>query len=181
MATQTTNLGLTKPGYDEAADVVPAVNNNMDTLDSKIGAVPANTSVQAQITSNSQAIGNLANLTTTEKGSLVGAANELRSDIARMGKLLRDESISIDSTNITVTDLDKYTVFVAVLVSNWASGTALGLRDSGGIIRFVGISASSNGLSMSRMILNTTGNVITSISGQLGDAATGLAKIRGIS
>ena len=56
MATQTTNLGLTKPGYDEAADIVPAVNNNMDALDSKIGAVPANTSVQAQITSNSQAI-----------------------------------------------------------------------------------------------------------------------------
>lgn len=81
MATQTSNLGLTKPGYDEAADVVPAVNNNMDTLDAKIGAVPANTSVQAQINSNNQAIGNLAYLTTTEKGSLVGAANELNSSI----------------------------------------------------------------------------------------------------
>lgn len=59
MATQTSNLGLTKPGYDEAADVVPAVNNNMDTLDEKIGAVPANTSVQAQITANAQAIAKL--------------------------------------------------------------------------------------------------------------------------
>jgi len=59
MATQTTNLGLTKPGYDEAADVVPAVNNNMDTLDEKMGAVPANTSVQAQITANAQAIAKL--------------------------------------------------------------------------------------------------------------------------
>ena len=59
MATQTTNLGLTKPGYDEAADVVPAVNNNMDILDEKMGAVPANTSVQAQITANAQAIAKL--------------------------------------------------------------------------------------------------------------------------
>jgi hypothetical protein len=59
MATQTSNLGLTKPGYDEAADVVPAVNNNMDILDEKMGAVPANTSVQAQITANAQAIAKL--------------------------------------------------------------------------------------------------------------------------
>ena len=59
MATQTSNLGLTKPAYDEAADIVPAVNNNMDTLDSKIGPVPANTSVQAQIASNNQAIAKL--------------------------------------------------------------------------------------------------------------------------
>ena len=90
MATQTSNLGLTKPGYDEAADVVPAVNNNMDTLDSKIGAVPANTSVQAQITSNTQAIGNLSNLTTTEKGSLVGAANELNSNITTLNNNVSD-------------------------------------------------------------------------------------------
>ena len=59
MATQTTNLGLTKPGYDEAADIVPAVNNNMDTLDEKIGPVPENTSIQAQITANAQAIAKL--------------------------------------------------------------------------------------------------------------------------
>ena len=59
MATQTTNLGLTKPGYDEAADVVPAVNNNMDTLDQKIGAVPANSSVQGQLDSHTQAIATL--------------------------------------------------------------------------------------------------------------------------
>ena len=60
MATQTTNLGLTKPAYDEAADIVPAVNNNMDTLDSKIGAVPANSSIQGQLDSHSQAIETLS-------------------------------------------------------------------------------------------------------------------------
>lgn len=59
MATQTTNLGLTKPGYDEAADIVPAVNNNMDAIDAVMGAVPPNTSVQAQITANAQAIAKL--------------------------------------------------------------------------------------------------------------------------
>lgn len=60
MATQTSNLGLTKPAYDEAADIVPAVNNNMDTLDSKIGAVPANSSVQGQLDSHTQAIATLS-------------------------------------------------------------------------------------------------------------------------
>ena len=95
MATQTTNLGLTKPGYDEAADVVPAVNNNMDTLDAKIGAVPANSSVQGQLDSHSQAIGNLSNLTTTEKGSLVGAANELNSNLQ---KKIASISFTIPST-----------------------------------------------------------------------------------
>lgn len=59
MATQTSNLGLTKPGYDEAADIVPAVNNNMDAIDAVMGAVPPNTSVQAQITANAQAIAKL--------------------------------------------------------------------------------------------------------------------------
>ena len=71
MATQTTNLGLTKPGYDEAADIVPAVNNNMDTLDAKIGAVPANSSVQGQLDSHTQAIEaldeNLTNARTIRK------------------------------------------------------------------------------------------------------------------
>ena len=104
MATQTTNLGLTKPGYDEAADVVPAVNNNMDTLDSKIGAVPANSSVQGQLDSHTQAIGNLSNLTTTEKGSLVGAANELNSKIQNMFENRNYSKEGITFTDCTYVD-----------------------------------------------------------------------------
>ena len=48
MATQTTNLHLTKPDYTDAADIA-VINTNMDTLDAKVGAV-GNTSLQAQVT-----------------------------------------------------------------------------------------------------------------------------------
>lgn len=58
MAGSTTNLGLTKPTYSEDADIV-VINTNMDTLDSKIGAV-GSTSLQAQITSANEAISNNA-------------------------------------------------------------------------------------------------------------------------
>ena len=54
MATSTTNLGLTKPaGTDKIR--IAQINGNMDILDEKIGAV-GNTSLQAQVTSQNQAI-----------------------------------------------------------------------------------------------------------------------------
>ena len=54
MATSTTNLGLTKPaGTDKIR--IAQINGNMDILDEKIGAV-GNTSLQAQLTSQNQAI-----------------------------------------------------------------------------------------------------------------------------
>ena len=56
MATSTTNLGLTKPaGTDKIR--IAQINGNMDILDDKIGAV-GNTSLQAQITSQNEAIAN---------------------------------------------------------------------------------------------------------------------------
>ena len=71
-------------------------------------------------------------------------------------------------------------MFVAVLQSSWESGSVVGIRDAGGIIRFVGISNSSNGLVMTRLILNTTGDVINSVSGQLGTAVSGITRLTGI-
>ena len=59
MATSTTNLGLTKPaGTDKIR--IAQINGNMDILDEKIGAV-GNTSLQAQVTSQNQAIANVQN------------------------------------------------------------------------------------------------------------------------
>ena len=56
MATSTTNLGLTKPaGTDKIR--IAQINGNMDILDEKIGAV-GNTSLQAQVTSQNEAIAN---------------------------------------------------------------------------------------------------------------------------
>lgn len=60
MATSTTNLGLTKPaGTDKIR--IAQINGNMDILDDKIGAV-GNTSLQAQITSQNQAIATIGAL-----------------------------------------------------------------------------------------------------------------------
>ena len=74
MATQTPNIGLTKQAQNEY-NHNPVLNSNWDIVDSKMGQVPAGKSVQEQI-------GDLSDLTTTDKSSLVGAANELNSNIA---------------------------------------------------------------------------------------------------
>ena len=57
MATSTTNLGLIKPdGTDKIR--IAQINQNMDTLDTKIGAV-GNTDLQAQVSANNAAIATL--------------------------------------------------------------------------------------------------------------------------
>ena len=57
MATSTTNLGLIKPdGTDKIR--IAQINQNMDTLDSKIGAV-GNTDLQSQVSANNAAISTL--------------------------------------------------------------------------------------------------------------------------
>ena len=48
-ATLTPNIGLKKPDREDYVSVVSDINDNMDTLDSKIGAVPQNKTVQGQI------------------------------------------------------------------------------------------------------------------------------------
>lgn len=49
MSTSTTNLGLIKPARGEKINI-DDINGNSDTLDARIGPVPSNTSLQAQIT-----------------------------------------------------------------------------------------------------------------------------------
>jgi len=56
MAT-TPNIGLHKPARTDLVSVVTDINNNMGTLDSKIGAVPAGHDVEEQITTLSDQIG----------------------------------------------------------------------------------------------------------------------------
>lgn len=148
MATQTSNLGLTKPGYDEAADIVPAVNNNMDTLDAKMGAVPANSSVQGQLDSHSQAIGNLANLTTTEKGSLVGAANELNS---KFGNLMNTNTVTKTTSsaadfNVTADDVPANAFICEVFFKDTSNNTTYYGFVFGqyGISRYVKVFKSTN-------------------------------------
>lgn len=76
MATSTTNLGLTKPaGTDKIR--IAQINGNMDILDEKIGAV-GNTSLQAQITSQNEAIANVQN----GLANIVGNTNTTGSTLA---------------------------------------------------------------------------------------------------
>ena len=48
MATQTTNIGLTKPSYTESVNIA-VLNNNMDKIDSKIGNIPENETIKEAI------------------------------------------------------------------------------------------------------------------------------------
>ena len=48
-ATQTTNLGLNKPDRQDLVSVVTDINDNMDTLDGAIGALPTGRTLQGQI------------------------------------------------------------------------------------------------------------------------------------
>jgi len=73
MATSTTNLGLTKPaGTDKIR--IAQINGNMDILDEKIGAV-GNTSLQAQVTSQNEAISNIVSPTNYTNDILADALN----------------------------------------------------------------------------------------------------------
>lgn len=53
----TTNLNLVKPAGTDYA-LVSVINGNMDIIDSKVGAIPANESAQSQITALNNQIGN---------------------------------------------------------------------------------------------------------------------------
>ena len=84
MATSTTNLGLKKPAYSEVADIAD-INNNMDILDAKIGAVD-NTSLQSQITTVNGNLNGMKNMyisiTTGTAGSVIlTLANNTRAHI----------------------------------------------------------------------------------------------------
>ena len=73
MATSTTNLGLIKPdGTDKIR--IAQINQNMDTLDTKIGAV-GNTSLQSQVSENNAAIANLDTDTNSTNDILADALN----------------------------------------------------------------------------------------------------------
>ena len=56
----TTNLNLVKPAGTDYA-LVSVINGNMDIIDSKVGAIPANESAQSQITALNNQIANATN------------------------------------------------------------------------------------------------------------------------
>lgn len=76
----TTNLNLVKPAGTDFA-LVSVINGNMDIIDSKVGAIPANESAQSQITAlNNQ----LTGITTKKSYNFVDSANISVSRIGNM-------------------------------------------------------------------------------------------------
>ena len=55
-ATLTPNIGLKKPDRADYVSVVNDINDNMDTLDGKIGAVPSGKTVQGQIDTKAEKV-----------------------------------------------------------------------------------------------------------------------------
>lgn len=72
----TTNLNLVKPAGTDYA-LVSVINDNMDIIDSKVGAIPANESAQSQITALNNQITN-ANTSTEFPNLSYGNYNGLK-------------------------------------------------------------------------------------------------------
>lgn len=58
-ASQTTNLNLNKPARTDFVSVVTDINDNMDMIDTAIGALPSGKTLQGQIDELSAAIAEL--------------------------------------------------------------------------------------------------------------------------
>ena len=108
-------------------------------------------------------------------------------NIPYFGKMLREDGINKDiSSSINVSDLSKYTVFAADLVSNWAGGAMFGLRLNATTIRFFGTSLASGGvLTHSILIMKVSGDNITgwesgTYETKWGDSVSGIRNLRGI-
>lgn len=91
-ATHTTNLGLNKPDRQDYVSVVTDINDNMDILDSKIGAVPSGETVEGQIG---------AKVPTTRKIN----NKALSSDVTIMGSDIPMNSLDNTKLDVAVGDL----------------------------------------------------------------------------
>lgn len=90
---------------------VPVSNKVRATDMNEIKSVVNNNATETS--TNTSNIGTMANLTTTEKGSLVGALNEVNGGLGNLCKLLWTGSFS--SGGIHINGLSKYTIIGCVI------------------------------------------------------------------
>jgi len=123
MATSTTNLGLTKPaGTDKIR--IAQINGNMDILDEKIGAV-GNTSLQAQLTSQNQAISTInSNISQVINATSLSV---LESSIMTIWTAMSNLETRTGYARINFSDLDVYIYggIASVVISRRESGVYL--------------------------------------------------------
>ena len=155
MATQTPNIGLTKQAQNEY-NHNPVLNSNLDIVDSKIGQVPSGKSVQEEI-------GDLSNLTTTDKSSLVAAANELNSNKANVQK----GQLSTSGTTLAFSLIDSCLVYVSRTTSGLAAVYAVdywGVKQVGGDANVANITVSGSTITVTRGSA-LTGNAFVTVIG----------------
>lgn len=136
MATQTSNLGLTKPAYSETADIAD-INNNMDKVDAAVHgvqngmAILANGNVHSAVTSGQYvyvrnhgtlaeglytATTNISTNATLSTSNLTavpnnGALNTLRDDVSSLNSNITAFSITFTpSSNVTATVATAYRI-----------------------------------------------------------------------
>lgn len=113
-ATHTTNLGLNKPNRQDYVSVVTDINDNMDILDSKIGAVPSGETVEGQIG---------AKVSTTRKIN----NKALSSDVTIMGSDIPMNSLDNTKLDVAVGDLKSafdYSLLMDVsTIAEWDSSS----------------------------------------------------------
>ncbi len=158
----TTNLNLVKPAGTDYA-LVSVINGNMDIIDSKVGAVPSNASVQGQI-------------------------DTLNNQMANFGKVLW-EGTKFISGELTVSGMSNYRIFI-FMYSNTAPliaiinsgimwcGMQYGQYNAPGILGLAARYAySSDKLTINQMNRGLTDGTNTNYDGNLTD---GIVKIIGI-
>ena len=120
MATSTTNLGLTKPaGTDKIR--IAQINGNMDILDEKIGAV-GNTSLQAQVTSQNEALSKVRIRTNLGNLSSLSSLQTAISDAA--STMEAGESILVSFyVAATFETFKQFYIYEGYLFCNYVSGT----------------------------------------------------------
>lgn len=118
----------------------------------------------------------------TAKSSGLGEeVRGLSDQIGNIGKVLTTDSITPSTTNKTITDFSKYSLFMANMVSNSnSSGVAVGYRFNSGNVRFAGTTADTTNAVQSLMILNCSGDTITSVTAFMANSADGIKNIIGI-
>lgn len=87
----TTNLNLVKPSGTDYA-LVSVINGNMDIIDSKVGAIPANESAQSQITALNNHLTKFHFYNTTINSNIHTGEGSLFRSAAK--------SLSINSSNV---------------------------------------------------------------------------------
>lgn len=93
MATKTTNYNLTKPAYDEDADIA-VINKNMDIIDAKMKEIENASGGGAQITVDDQLSETSTN--PVQNKVISSKINELKSDLVDIDTALLNSGLSIN-------------------------------------------------------------------------------------